>query len=229
MRIGIVNDLAGVAELLKRMVGVDPANRVVWIARDGAEAVKLCAIDTPDLVLMDMVMPVMDGVESTRRIMATTPCPILIVTGSIGKSVSPVFEAMGHGALDALDTPLLGDGAMVDRAKPLLAKIATIARLVADKRARPRHGGDSLSAPGSPGRLVGIGSSAGGPAALATILKDLPADFPAAIVIVQHVDQQFAAGMAMWLDHTTALSVRVAEEGIVPPPARCCWPQPPIT
>ena len=82
MRIGIVNDLSGIAELLKRIVGADPLNRVVWIARNGAEAVELCAKDTPDLILMDIVMPVMDGVESTRRIMAANPCAILIVINS---------------------------------------------------------------------------------------------------------------------------------------------------
>ena len=214
MRIGIVNDLSGIAQLLKRMVDVDPANRVVWIARNGAEAVDLCARDTPDLILMDMVMPVMDGVESTRRIMASTPCAILVVTGSMGKSARPVFEAMGHGALDALDTPLLGDGAMAERAAPLLAKIATISRLVADKRRRPPAADSAERLPsGRRDRLVAIGASAGGPAVLATILRDLPADFPAAIVIVQHVDREFAAGMATWLNQATARPVRVAVEG----------------
>ena len=213
MRIGIVNDLAGIAELLQRIVRVDPSNRVIWIARDGAEAVALCAKDTPDLVLMDIVMPVMGGVESTRRIMATNPCAILIVTGSMQIGSSPVFEAMGHGALDAIDTPLLGGGAIEARAAPLLAKISNISRLVADKRLRqaipPR---DSSSPPSSRERLIAIGASAGGPAALATILGGLPGDLPAAIVIVQHVDRQFAEGMATWLNECTALRVRVAVE-----------------
>jgi chemotaxis response regulator CheB len=215
VRIGIVNDLAGVAELLKRVVGVDPANRVVWIAQSGADAVAFCAKDTPDLILMDMVMPVMDGVETTRRIMSSTPCAILIVTGSIQMTARPIFEAMGHGALDAIDSPLLGAGKIEERAAPLLAKIATISRLVADRRGRRRDAGSGAGVPHASRHdtLVAIGASAGGPAVLATLLRDLPADFPAAVVIVQHVDEQFAAGMATWLNQSTALPVRVAVEG----------------
>jgi chemotaxis response regulator CheB len=214
MRIGIVNDLSAVAELLKRVVGADPTNRVVWTAQSGAEAVALCAKDTPDLILMDIVMPVMDGVETTRRIMASTPCAILIVTSSVQMTARPIFEAMGHGALDAVDSPMVGSGKIEERAAPLLAKIATISRLVGDRRGRAPMGRPADRSPHSrPHRLIAIGASAGGPAVLATLLGDLPEDFPAAIVIVQHVDQQFAAGMATWLNQGTPLAVRVAEEG----------------
>jgi two-component system, chemotaxis family, response regulator WspF len=215
VRIGIINGQAVVAEFLQRVAGVDPANRVVWIALNGADAVALCAKNTPDLILMDMVMPVMDGVETTRRIMASTPCAILIVTGSVRINANRVFEAMGHGALDALDTPLPGSGKIDEVSGPLLAKIATISRLVDEKRGRQRvaEPGDRASQPRRHDRLIAIGASAGGPAVLATILHELPRDFPAAIVIVQHVDEQFAAGMATWLNQDTALPVRVATEG----------------
>lgn len=215
MRIGIINDTVAVANLLQRVVGVDPANSVVWVALNGAEALELCAKETPDLILMDMVMPVMDGVETTRRIMASTPCAILIVTGSVRVNANRVFEAMGHGALDAVDTPTLGTGKIEEVAGPLLAKIATISRLVGDKRDRRRGAepGDRASRPQRHDRLVAIGASAGGPAVLATLLRELPEDFPAAVVIVQHVDEQFAVGMATWLRQGTALPVRVAKEG----------------
>jgi chemotaxis response regulator CheB len=213
MKIGIVNDVPGVAALLQRVVGGDPAHRVVWIAGNGPEAIALCAKETPDLILMDMVMPVMDGVETTRRIMATTPCPILIVTGSVRVNANRIFEAMGHGALDAVDTPPLVSDKSGDGFAPLIAKIATISRLVADKRGGRRMPEQSGLTPPPHDRLIAIGASAGGPAALATLLGDLPGDFPAAIVIVQHVDEQFAAGMATWLNQGTALQVRVAAEG----------------
>jgi len=217
MRIGIVNDFANVAALLQRVACVDPANRVIWTAHNGADAVALCAKETPDLILMDLMMPGMDGVEITHRIMARTPCAILIVTGSVRVNANRVFEAMGHGALDAVDTPLLGPGKLEEVAAPFLAKIARISRLVDDKRGRR-----GLAEPGDRGsetrrhrhdRLIAIGASAGGPAVLATLLRDLPRDFPAAVVIVQHVDEQFAAGMATWLNQDTALPVRVAAEG----------------
>jgi two-component system, chemotaxis family, response regulator WspF len=215
VRIGIVNDMAGIATLLQRVVALDPANRVVWTAQSGAEALELCARNTPDLILMDIVMPVMDGVETTRRIMAATPCAILIVTGSVQITSNPIFEAMGFGALDAVDTPLMGGGTIEERAVPLLAKIATISRLVADKRSGRRSAAHDhrSSERKTHDRLLAIGASAGGPAALATLLRDLPKDFPAAVVIVQHVDERFAAGMATWLNQGTALPVRVAAEG----------------
>ena len=215
MRIGIINDLPSVAALLQRIVRIDPNNRVVWIALNGAEALEFCARETPDLILMDMVMPAMDGVETTRRIMASTPCAILIVSGSVRVNAGQVFEAMGHGALDAVDTPLLGSGTMDEVSGPIMAKIATISRLIGDKRGRRRapEPGDRLSQVRRHDALIAIGASAGGPAALATILRELPEDFPAAIVIVQHVDEQFAAGMATWLDQSTALTVRIAREG----------------
>jgi chemotaxis response regulator CheB len=215
VKIGIVNDLPGVAALLQRVVGVDPTHRVVWVALNGAEAVELCAKETPDLILMDMVMPDMDGVETTRRIMASTPCAILIVTGSIRINAHRIFEAMGHGALDAVDTPPLHTGTTGDGFEPLRAKIATISRLVGDKRGG-RRAAPGDRARGNNDRLLAIGASAGGPAVLASLLGHLPADFPAAVVIVQHVDEQFAAGMATWLDQGTALPVRAAAEGDQP-------------
>lgn len=215
MRIGIVNAVSAVAEFLRRVVGVDPAYRVAWIARSGAEAVALCAKEAPDLILMDMSMPDMDGVETTRRIMDGTPCAILIVTSSVRANAGRVFEAMGHGALDAVDTPPLGSGKIEEVAGPLLAKIATISRLVDDRRGRQRGAepGDRLSPKRWHEPLIAIGASAGGPAVLATLLRDLPRDFPAAVVIVQHVDEQFATGMATWLSQGTTLPVRVATEG----------------
>ncbi len=215
MKVGIVNDRPLAAEALRRAVALNPEDHVVWVARHGGEAVELCAKETPNLVLMDLLMPEMDGVEATRRIMANTPCAILIVTASVGANSNRAFEAMGHGALDAVDTPRLGSAAPQRSAAPLLTKIETVRRMLRHNRGfRHRVGhqyGRRLGAVA--GRLVAIGASAGGPAAIATVLRALPKDFPAAIVVIQHVDEQFAAGMASWLGQQTALTVRVAVEG----------------
>jgi len=216
MRIGIVNDLPMAVEALKRAVALKPEWQVAWVATNGAEAVKLCAQDTPDVVLMDLIMPVMDGVEATRLIMAQSPCAILIVTVSVGSNVGKVFQAMGHGALDAVDTPALGFGDPGVSAAPLLNKISTIGKLIGS---HPRgRAGFPTQAPGDGSttaaeKLVAIGASAGGPAALAEVLRVLPVNFPAAIVIVQHVDVQFAPGLADWLGGQTPLKVRLACAG----------------
>lgn len=215
MRIGIVNDLPMAVEALRRVINLAPEHRVIWVARNGAEAVEQCAREIPDLVLMDLLMPVMDGVEATKRIMARTPCAILVVTASVGANAWRAFEAMGHGALDAVDTPSLGAGDLRAGAAPLLAKINVLGRLINEKHGPMGVVGRGRTKPPflSADRLVAIGASAGGPAAIAAVLGGLPRDFPAAIVIIQHVDVQFAASMADWLGQGTPLPVRVAREG----------------
>jgi len=213
MKIAIVNDMFMAAEALRRAVVTNTSHHVLWIAENGRDAVARCATDLPDLILMDLVMPEMDGVEATRRIMADTPCAILVVTASVDRNAAQVFAAMGYGALDAVNTPLLGtQGNEAGRAE-FLGKLRTIEMLI-----RPRHApaeqpkvsrANALSPAGY--KLVAIGASSGGPSALMTILAALPADFPLPIVVIQHVDTQFAAEFAAWLDTHTALQVRIAK------------------
>jgi len=216
MKIAIVNDSAMAVEALRRAIALEPAHQVVWVATNGAEAVERCAQLTPDLILMDLIMPVMDGVEATRQIMAATPCAIVVVTVDRQQNVHRVFEAMGYGALDVVDTPALGAGNPKDAAAPLLRKILNIGWLIGQRDSRVRTVATPLRQSAQRQGLVAIGSSAGGPAALETLLKGLPATFPAAIVLVQHVDQVFAAGMAEWLTTASGLPVRLARDGEPP-------------
>lgn len=218
MRIGIVNDLPIATEALRRALALAPEHELAWSAKDGAEAVERCARDRPDLLLMDLMMPRMDGVEATRRIMAHTPCAILVVTADVETNAGLVFAAMGQGALDVVDTPLLGSGELLSGAKPLLNKINAIGKLIGNG-AMPRDVvRDGAHSPLPRHALVAIGASAGGPAALSAILQALPRNFPAAVVIVQHVDARFAPGMAQWLGQHSAIPVRLAGEGDRPRP-----------
>jgi two-component system response regulator WspF len=220
MRIAIVNDMLMAVEAMRRAVLSTGRHRLAWIAHDGAEAVEKCATDTPDLILMDLIMPRMDGVEATRRIMAGSPCAIVVVTADVNNNSSKVFEAMGAGALDAVNTPVM-QGAAGEGAKALLAKIETIRKLIgataAGRNSIPGvNGGVARSR--NPDALVAIGASAGGPAAISRVLAQLPPTFPGSVVVVQHVDAQFVHGLADWLGAQSRLPVRLAQEGDTPQP-----------
>ncbi|WP_109511218.1 chemotaxis response regulator protein-glutamate methylesterase [Pseudomonas ovata] len=216
MKIAIVNDMPMAVEALRRALAFEPAHQIVWVAHNGADAVQRCAELTPDVILMDLIMPVMDGVEATRRIMAATPCAIVLVTVDREQNVHRVFEAMGHGALDVVDTPAIGSGNPREAAAPLLRKILNIGWLIGQSSTRERNQGQALRHAVRRDGLVAIGSSAGGPAALEELLKGLPVNFPAAIVLVQHVDQVFATGMAEWLSSASGMPVRLARQGEPP-------------
>jgi two-component system response regulator WspF len=213
MRIAIVNDVQLAVEALRRAVAVRPDYELIWVARSGEEAVDRCATDRPDIMLLDLIMPGMGGVEATRQIMARSPCAIVIATSSIGHNEGRVFEAMGYGALDVVEIPPL-DARGSAGAAQILSKLSTVARLIREDTPRqpsllhlPNQQADCLLA---------IGASAGGPSALATLLGALPITLPAAIIIVQHVDQQFAESMAEWLRQQSAWPIRVAVEGDQP-------------
>lgn len=215
MRIGIVNDMPTVAEALRRAVLLKPDCQVAWIAYDGAQAVAECARDRPDVILMDLIMPGMNGVAATRRIMAETPCAILIVTASVGANASGVFEAMGHGAVDAVDTPALDPADLQRSAAPLLHKLERISDQLTASTSLLRV--IQLPAVETPSlaesTLVAVGASAGGPGALAKLLSGLPRNLPVSLVIVQHIDERFSAGLADWLDQQSCHSVRLAQDG----------------
>ncbi len=252
MKIAIVNDLPLATVALQNVLQMEPSYQLIWTAKNGSEAIARCAEELPDLILMDLLMPVLDGVEATRQIIQKFSCAILVVTCSTEKNLDRVYEAMCYGALDAVDTPSLRTVDQSKSAQTLLAKIATIQKLLqVSPRSRPsqfrpsllswspkspRSNGDrpppivpKTSPPITPKinmvrrphdrsiapPLIAIGASTGGPKALATILSKLPVGFGAAVVVVQHVDAHFSAGLVSWLDRQLALPIRVAQAGDV--------------
>lgn len=222
MRIAIVNDVRMIIEVLRRVISNVPSYEVAWIAKDGAEAVKKCAEDTPDLILMDLIMPVMGGVDATNAIMKNTPCAILIVTSNVSDNMSKVFEAMGYGALDVVNAPVVNNISSPEGIDEILKKIATIGQLLGIKektKGKKDKGAGYGKLAGLKKKLpplVVIGASTGGPMALAKIISRFPENTQLATVIIQHVDQQFSQGLAAWLAEQTLIPVEIARNGIMP-------------
>ena len=218
MRVALVNDVRMALEALRRVVLSIPGTEVAWVATDGREAVAQCFRDTPDLILMDMIMPVMDGVEATHHIMRQCPCPNLVVTATVTGNAGRDYEALGHGALDAVNTPAIGTDGDLAGADNLVRKIRTLERLTGPApdaaptaiTATPTgtSGATSLVSP-----MVVIGASTGGPQALVQVISALPRRRPFSVVIVQHLDALFAPGLAQWLTTETAQPVTVIESG----------------
>ena len=226
MRIGIVNDIVLAREALRRVVLSSPDHEVAWMAGDGAEAIAMARADPPDLILMDLIMPGIDGVEATRRIMGESPCrdPRRHRDGERPPRAR-CTRRWATAALDAVDTPRLGPRGEISGAAMLLHKIEVIGRLVG-RPDRPDRSGDRcgpgpsraaapFAAPVEPALdpLVVIGASTGGPQALAEILGRLPARLEAGIIIVQHVDAAFAPGLGQWLSEQARRPVTLIEEG----------------
>src|SRR5262245_20516329 len=204
MRIAIVNDVTVAREALRLVVLSSPDHQVAWMAGDGAEAIARAQEDRPDLILMDLFMPGTDGVEATRRIMSESPCPILVVTSTVSGHLNEVYQAMGHGAIDAIDTPTFGLQGEIAATALLLNKIELIGRLTAKAAARPQEPRPEAVLEPPAGQvpplrpalepLIVIGASTGGPQALVEILTGLPASVRAGIIIIQHIDSGFAQG-----------------------------------
>ncbi len=215
MLIAIVNDTIMSVVALQKIIESDAQHSIAWIAYNGEEAVEFCEKDTPDLILMDIIMPVMDGVKATRKIMKNSPCAILLVTSSVNSNASKVFEAMGAGALDAINTPVIENTTGETLDNNLLNKITMIGKLIthSNKKQTTRYKIAPNKVANNKIPIVAIGSSTGGPSALVKVLNNIPENFPAAFVVVQHVDKQFVEGFINWLDDQIAMPVRMAQAG----------------
>jgi len=215
MKIAIVNDMMMAVECLRRVLISCPGYEVTWIAKNGAEAVEFCLQDRPDLILMDMVMPVMGGAEATRQIMAQCPCPILVVTSSLETNAALVFETMGAGALDAVKTPVLSSSHGTDDVDEFLYKVDMLHRLSSYSAEEVPVSAVERLLPGC-GRgnpIIAIGASSGGPGALETVISELPIDLSAPVVIIQHIDPSFSRELAEWLNRSCHMKVQLAAVG----------------
>jgi two-component system response regulator WspF len=215
-------------EALRRVVVSSPKHEVAWLAKDGEEAVALAREDLPDLILMDLFMPGIDGAEATRQIMNESPCAILLVTATVTGHLSAVYRAMGYGALDAIDTPTLGLRGEIPATLLLLNKIELIGKLIEKQTVSPADGPEvEISKPPEPldsnpepadFPLIVLGASTGGPQAFVELLSGLPTTLSTGIIITQHLDSAFSSGLGQWLSEKTSRRVTLIGEGSVPRP-----------
>jgi two-component system chemotaxis response regulator CheB len=230
IRVLLTDDSAVARDLLRSFLENDGEIEIVGEATNGEEAVRLALELKPDLVTMDLEMPVMGGMDAIIEIMATQAVPILVVSSVA--DAKKAYAAVAHGALDAINKPgldLAAGAEFVAKVK-MLAKIRVIAHI--RSRASTQTTPDIIQAmpvlpasfPDSAAmssqnikalRIFAIASSTGGPQALATILGQLPAHFPCALLISQHISDGFAPGMADWLASICKLPVHLAREGEV--------------
>lgn len=210
----IVDDSALARELIRCLLSEDPSLRVVGEAANGCQAVAMVAELKPDIVTMDIEMPVMGGLDAIGRIMAQTPVPILVLTAQ-GDAFT-AFSAMSRGALDVVEKPDIsqaGGSELLSRLR-LLSGVR-VARRTARAVAAPAclPGAAAPAGAGDAGRVVAIAASTGGPQAISAILSQLPEGFAAPILVTQHIADGFAQGMAEWLNKVTPLRVGVARDG----------------
>ncbi len=217
IKVLIADDSQLTRSLLKDLIAGDPDLELAGEAVDGREAVEMTCRLRPDLVLMDVMMPVMDGITAVIEIMASCPTPILVLSSNVDAADSGnAFNAIRHGALDVMAKPAgLGNAAFGEIARELLGKIKALARVrvIHHFRRPPRSQMPPVPPPAAQRDLLAIGASTGGPRAIMKLTRELLPSCQARILIVQHIARGFAAGFAEWLDRESGCPVRLATEG----------------
>ncbi|HEY3081077.1 MAG TPA: chemotaxis-specific protein-glutamate methyltransferase CheB [Chloroflexota bacterium] len=224
IRVLVVEDSATQRGMLMAALATDPELEVAGWATNGAEAVRAAALLKPDVITMDLRMPVMDGLEATRRIMLETPTPIVMVSSHLAPSDRQLaIEALEIGVLSIVAKPeqVRPGTPNLESIRDLLQAVKSMARVKmvrrwAPERLRPTAPPVAPTRPPTaawPAAVVAIGASTGGPPALQQILSALPADFAPPVLVVQHIAPGFEAGLAVWLQGQCALPVELAAPG----------------
>lgn len=229
IRVLIVDDSKVAQLLLAHILESDPQIRIAACVGDGQSALDFVNDTPPDVILMDIHMPGMDGFEATRRIMETRPVPIVVCTATANpREVATTFRVLEAGALACVEKPVGRDHPEFDQMAAhlrdtvkVMSEVKLVRRWPRDKAALTEARSQRLPAVSSADesiQVIGIGASTGGPQVLQEILAGLPKGFPVPILVVQHIAHGFLPGLAEWLNQTTGFQIHVGAHGIAPRP-----------
>src|SRR5262250_1052659 len=220
VRVLVVDDSALMRKLIPNILARDPHIEVVGTAMDGAFALKKIEELRPDVVTLDLEMPRMDGMETLRLIMKRAPLPVILLSTHSKEGAYSTLKALALGAVDFIPKPVdASAGHLETIAAQLIEKIKLAKRVVGrklppavvpDDPQRQKKGNRPML---PPSRIIAIGISTGGPNALQFVLSQIPADFPCAIIVVQHMPEGFTEMFARRLDECCAVDVQEARSG----------------
>ena len=230
----LVDDSPVCLTILKRMLSDTPWVKVVGTAINGQEALELIPSVNPQVICTDLEMPVMDGLEFTKEVMARFPRPILVISNYVHKeNQKNIFHLLEAGAVDVFPKPRGGDQSeYLLHSQLLIEKIQVLSGVVVIPRVslspydrRPSRGTPSTRRRNSNIQAIGIGASTGGPQALLTILSRLPRKISAPIVCVQHLTEGFLEGLVGWLNSHCPMTVCIAQDREIPRKGTVYFPQ----
>lgn len=239
LRVLVAEDSLTVRKRLCEILSADSDVEVVGEAKDGSQAIELCQALRPDVMTLDMMMPVMSGLAAAEYIMAYCPTPILVVSSSFNRrDLFRTYDALAAGAVEVMEKPSAG-GIAGEWESRFVAMVKLVARIKPITHLRGRltkKNTPAIESIGTPDiapeplnlQIAAIGASTGGPRALADILRSLPADFSLPLLVVVHIGTPFGDTFAQWLDGQSTHRVCVAQDGdavpargIVLAPAGC--------
>ena len=226
VKVLVADDSATARQLMSHLINVTADMYVVGEAHNGHQAVRLTHDLHPDVILMDIVMPGMDGLEAAHEIMFADPTPIVMVSAGLNQQETNVaFQAIRLGALTVLQKPV--GPKHPDYEIQSTALVNTVRAMAGVKVIHHRKRDDEpyrddippiVSARREPPEIAAIAASTGGPAALSEVFSNLPSDFALPVVVVQHISSDFLPSLVEWLGKTTPLKVKIAEAGEQPAP-----------
>jgi len=216
VRVLVVDDSALMRKLIPQMLASDDSIDVVGTAMDGTFCLKKIEELKPNVVTLDLEMPGMNGIDTLKEIMRRQPVPVIVFSSHSIEGATVTMKALGLGAFDFVTKPKDASAHMAETSRELIAKV----KAASECKLKPRMLSGKPPAPeklpasnASPTKVLAIGVSTGGPQALEYVLTQLPADFPGAITVVQHMPDGFTDMFARRLDEVCPLRVKEAQSG----------------